>query len=363
MSNFDNNLDIHKDMVRSSTNGFQLQDQTSVVNMGNLASPSLLTVLMGGAQTSTNHLSTNVFQYDETEYTPQAFTGKAFTEKGADLAKNKGRTRFFEVGSKGVRFNASVEDYDGKRKAGTNEFMTEADVLQDQINKANQAAALDMELDFAAILTTGINRVAGGPFTAYDFHADILTGSRPAALTIDYASTTVNPFNVVRDEAKDMQNKLLSYGLNSVGMVVVCGDDYFEAARENEELSTVAREIRAEVDLVSQAAPSIDHKGYRYDNFYSQKAGVTYINYSASLIGGVKLIGAKDAYLFPIMSGAPLVEKVYAPAKVKGYVNKPAQEMYSWFVVDDFEGVTGWYEKNMLTVLARPDLIRKLDIA
>lgn len=363
MSNFDNNLDIHKDMVRSSTNGFQLQDQTSAVNMGNLASPSLLTVLMGGAQTSTNHLSTNVFQYDETKYVPQVFSGKSFTEKGKDLSKDKSKTRYFEVGSKGVRFNASVEDYDGKRKAGTNDFLTEADVLQEQINKANQAAALDMELDFAAILTTGINRVAGGPFIAYDFHDDILGGSRPAALTVDYASVAVDPFGVVRAEAKAMQNKLLSYGLNSSGIVVICGDDYFAAALENEEQSNIARELRVTVDLVSQAAPTIDHKGYRYDNFYSQKSGVTYINYSASLIGGVKLIGDKDAYLIPIMSGAPLVEKVYAPAKVKGYVNKPAQELYSWFVVDDFEGTSAWFEKNLLTVLPRPDLIRDLNIA
>jgi len=363
MSNFDSNLDVQKDMVRASGNGFQLQDQTPLVNMGNLSSPQLLTVLMGGAQTSTNHLRSNVFQYDEKDYNPQVFSGKSFTEKGADLSKDKARTRFFEVGSKGIRFNASVEDYDGKRKAGTDEFMTEADVLQDQINKANQAAALDMELDFASILTTGTNRVAGGPFTSYDFHDDILGSSRPTALRVDYASTTVNPAEAIRAQAQDMQNKLLSYGLNANGFVLICGDHYFSAAYEYEQMTTIARELRTTVDLVSQAVPTIDHKGYRYSNFESPTSGVTYINYSANIVAGTKLIADNDAYLIPIMSGAPLVEKVYAPAKVRGHVNKPAQEMYSWFAVDDFEGVSAWYERNMLTVLTRPDLIRKLDIA
>lgn len=363
MTTFDNEFDVQKDLVRAQGDGFQLQDQTPLVNMGNMASPQLLTVLMGGAQSATNHLNTNVFQYDEKNYVPQVFTGKSFTEKGKDLAKQKAKTRFFEVGSKGVRFNVSVEDYDGKRKAGTNEFLTEADVLADQIAKANQAAMLDMELDFASILTTGKNRVAGGPFTSYDFHTDILGSARPTALTVDYASASVNPAEVIRGEAQAMQNKLLSYGLNANGFIVICGDKYFSAAYEYEQMTTIARELRTTVDLVSQALPTIDHKGYRFPNFDSPTSGVTYVNYSANILAGTKMIGDKEAYLIPLISGAPLVEKVFAPAKVRGYVNQPAQEMYSWFAVDDFKGVTGWYERNCLTVLPRPDLIRNLDIA
>lgn len=363
MTQFDANLDIKKEMVRAEGNGFQLQDQTAAVNMGNEASPQLLTVLMGGAQTSTNHLKTNVFQYDETKYTPQVFGGKSFTEKGKRLAKEKAKTRYFEVGSKGVSYNVSVEDYDGKRKAGTNDLMTEVDVLEGQIKKANDAAALDMELEFAYILTTGKNRVAGGPFTEYDYHADILTGSRPAAVTVDFASTTYNPSDFVNAEVEKLQNKLVSYGLNASGFAVICGKDFFNAALENERQETVARDLRTTVDLVSQAVPTIDHKGYRFRNFDGVVAGVTYINYSANIIAGTPLIGAKAAYLIPIMSGAPLVEKVFAPAKVRGHVNTEAQEMYSWSMVDDFEGVTGWYERNMLTVLVRPDLIVDLDIA
>lgn len=362
MTQFDSNLDIHKDMVRSSAAGSHLQDQTSIVNMGNLASPMLLTALLGGALTSTNHLKTNVFQYDEKDYLPQTFSGKAFSEKGQDLKKDKAKTRFFEVGSKGVRLNVSVEDYDGKRKAGTNDFLTEADVLQDQINKANQAAALDMELDYAQILTAGTNRVAGGPFTSYDFHQDILGTARTAAVTVDYASTTVNPAEAVRNQAQLLQNKVLSYGLTANKMLVICGDDYFSAAYEYEQMTTIARELRTATDLVSEAVPTIVNNGYHFSTFVSPTSGVTYVNYSANILAGQKMIGDKDAYMVPMLSGAPLIEKIYAPAKVRGHVNKEAQEMYSWFKVDDFEGVTGWYERNMLTALLRPDLIVDLNI-
>jgi len=208
MTTFDSNIDIHKDMVRSSADGYALQDQTTVVNMGNLASPQLLTVLMGGTHTSENYLKGNIFQYDESRYTPQSFSGKSFSERGKDLKKDKSSIRFYEVGSKGLRLNVAVEDYDGKRKPGTNELKTEADVLQEQINKANDAAAFDMELDLAQLLTTGTNRVAGGPFTSYDFHQDILGSGRPSAVRIDFASATENPAIKVGNSVQKLQNKI-----------------------------------------------------------------------------------------------------------------------------------------------------------
>ena len=60
-------LDIQKELVTAKS--FLLQDQHEAVNMGNMAKPRLLTVLMGGADmTSKVFGNTHVFQYDETKY-------------------------------------------------------------------------------------------------------------------------------------------------------------------------------------------------------------------------------------------------------------------------------------------------------
>lgn len=356
--------DISKQLVAAKASGFNLQDQHAAVNMGNLTQPELLTILMGGGSVTNKVFGqTNVFQYDETKYVPQLVSGKAFTERGKDIEKQKAKTRYFEIGSKGIRLNVSPEDYDGRRKPGSTELMTEADVLANQITVAMQAFDLETELEYAQLLTAGTNRTAGGPFTSYDFHNDILGSTRPAATAVTFSDPQIDTQEVVRKTKNKLQAKAASYGLRVTGFIVICGDNFMDKVYEVEKQTSIARELRSTVDLVSQAIPTIDSNGYRFDNFYSEVAGVTYIRYGSQIIGATNLVGTNDAYMIPMLSGASLVTEAYAPAKVRGIVNTQAQAMYSWFYTDDFEGVTGFYESNKLSMLPRPDLITAMVVA
>ncbi len=362
MANF--NVDIKKELVRAEGAGFQLQDQHNAVNMGTDIRPELLTALMGGANLVNKvYGQTSVFQYDETKYTPQLVNGKRFDERGKDIGKDKAVTRYYEIGSKGIRLNVAPEDYDGRSKPGTNELLTEADVLADQIMKAQEAFVLETELEYGQLLTAGTNRTAGGPAASYDFHQDILGSARAAATTIDFASTTVDPHEVVRKQKNLLANKLAKYGLSADGYMVIAGENFMDAAYEAEKLESLGRPLRSTLDLASQAVPTIDSNGYRFDNFLSELSGVEYVRYGSNIIAGEKIIGDNDAYMIPLISGEGMVKEVYAPAKVRGIVNTQAMGMYSWFYTDDFAGVTGFYEQNKLTALVRPDLIVDLNVA
>lgn len=353
-------MDIKKELVAAQQNGFLLQDNIEAVNMGNMAKPRLLTVLFGGADTTANvYGSTSVFQYDETKYTPVSVSGKRFDERGKDIGKDSAKTRYFEIGSKGIRLNVAPEDYDGRRKAGTQELLTEADVLADQIAKAQDAFAIEAELEMAYLMTAGKNRTAGGPSTEYDFHLDILGSTRPAATSVDFSAPVVAPDVATRKIVNKLEDTLAAYGLSSNGVVVLCGDNYFDAAYEFEKQINIARDLRSTVDLVSQAMPKLQAGDYRYDNFVSATSGVTYIRYGAKFFGS-QLVGTNDAYMVPMIVGDTLVKNAFAPAKVQGIVNTQAREMYSWFYSDIFTGVTGFYEQNKLPMLPRPNLIISL---
>ena len=350
-------LDIQKELVTAKSNGFLLQDQHEAVNMGNMAKPRLLTVLMGGADmTGKVFGNTHVFQYDETKYTPQSVSGKRYDARGNDISKDVAKTRYYEIGSKGIRLNVAPEDYDGRRKPGTNELLTESDVLADQIMKAIDAFDIETELEYAQLLTAGTNRTAGGPAAVYDFHADILGSSRPAATSIDYASTTVDPDRAVAAVKNALDDRLAQYGLSSNGYIVIAGDNAFDKAYEFEKKIGIGRELRSTVDLVSQALPTINAGGYRFDNFDSPSSGVTYVRYGAKFFG-TRLIGTDAMYMIPLIVGDTLVKEAYAPAKVRGIINTQALSLYSWFFTDEFTGVTGFYEQNKLAMLPRPNLI------
>lgn len=359
-----NQFDITKQLVAAQGNGFQLNDMTTQVNMGNMAQPSLLTAIMGAASvTGKEYLDgTNIFEYDETNYTPATMNGKDFSQKGERLSTDKPRNRFFEVGSKGISLNVSPKDVVRRRRPGSTEHLALEDILNEQIMKAEGAVAFEEELESAQILTLGTNRTAGGPAPSYDFHDDILGSSRPAAATINFAGTAPVASTAIRNQTKVLRNRAAKYGLQVSGFDIIAGDDFFNAAYEYEKKVSIARDLRQQLDLVSQAVPVLVNGSFQYDNFDSPVSGVRYINYSASLAGS-KLIADDAAYLIPRLSGDVLVRKVYAPAQTTTYVNSVAQELYAWFYQDEFEGVTGFYEQNSLMTLPRPDLIISLVLA
>lgn len=353
-------IDIKKELVRSQSNGHQLMDQHDLVNMPNLSCPQLLTVLMGGGGINNRRYgTTSAFQYDEKDFTPVAVTSKRYDERGNDVPKDLPKTRFYEIPSKGVRVNAAPTDYDGRRKPGTNELLTEADVLADLAQKVMKGFDIETELEYGQILTLGTNRVTIG--TSYDFSLDITGDSRAAAATINFASVDYDPAIKVRGYVNEIKARASAYGLSVERCIVIAGDDFFDAAYEHEKLVTIARELRSNIDLASQALPQLRASSYLYDNFSSPTTGVQYIRYGASFFG-TQVVDHAEAFVIPILMDAPLVVDAFAPAKVQGIVNTQAREMYSWFYSNPFEGVVGMYESNRITILPRPDLIIALTI-
>ena len=353
--------DVQKELVRASANGFQLQEMHDSVEMGNMAKPMLLTALMGGT-TSTVFNQTSVFEYDLEKYTPVLVGGKSYTERGKDIPKDHAETRYYKIGSKGIRLNVAPSDVAERRKPGTNDFLSVEDILAKQNMKALDAFDFERELEYASLLTTRTNRTAGGPFPTYNFHQDILDAAIPAATEIDFDSVGADPRRDTRKAVEALEIKLASYGLRASAFVVICGGNYMDKAYSAEQLVNFGRELRSTVDLVSMAVPTITADGFRYQNFDSPVSGVTYIQYNGAL-GGSALVGANDAYLIPVIANESMVKEVYAPAMGSmADVNETASEMYIWSYEDNFEGVTAFYEQNKLSMLPRPDLITKLAI-
>lgn len=353
------NIDVQKELARASSNGFKFQDVHDSIEMGNLAQPKLLTVLMGGT-TSKVFNQTTVFEYDITKYAPVLVNGKSYTERGKDIPKDHAETKYYKIGSKGLRLNVASSDVAERRKPGTNEMLDMEYVLANQARKAVQAFDIERELEYASLLTTRTNRTAGGPFPTYDFHQDILGTAIPSATDIDFASVGADPQRDTRKAVAALEAKLATYGLTASAFVVVCGANYMDKAYSAEQLVNFGRELRNTVDLVSMAIPTISAAGFRYQNFDSPVSGVTYIQHQGSFAGTAS-IGLNDAYLIPIIANESLVKEVFAPAigSAADY-DKPARELYSWYNDDNFEGTTIFYDQNKLSMLPRPDLIVKL---
>lgn len=355
-------FDVQKELVRASSNGYLLQEMHSAIQMGNLAKPQLLTAMMGG-NTSTVYNQTTVFEYDIEKYTPVLVSGKSYTERGLDMPKERAETKYFKIGSKGIRLNVAPADVAERRKPGTNDFLPLADILANQTRKAVDAFDFERELEYASLLTTRTNRTAGGPFPTYNFHQEILDSAIPAATAIDFDSVGAKPREATRKVVTALEAKLASYGLRASAYVVICGGNYMDKAYEAEQMINFGRELRSTLDLVSMPLPTISADGVRYMNFDSPVSGVTYVQYEASL-GGNRLVGADDAYLIPIVASESLVKEVYAPAiGSMADLNQAAREMYAWYSEDNFSGTTAWFEQNKLSMLPRPDLIVKLAIA
>lgn len=353
--------DIKKQVIRARNSGFNLIDQHDAIEMGDMRKPRLLTRLMAGATDAIMN-QTSVFEYDLTKYVPATVTGKAYTERGNDIEKDLAEQRYYKIGSKGVRLNASPADAWEKRKPGTNEFLTVEEVNAGLIVKAVDAFDIERELEFASLLTAGVNRTAGGPFPVYNFHQDILGTARPAATSVDFTTNGADPLRQIRGLVDVMSDRVAKYGLSMNGVAVICDSNFFEAAFKAEQRLTFGREIRGSLDLATMGVPTIDADNFRYQNFDSAEADATFIKYGASL-GGGKLIGSDKAYMVPILGSERLVLETYAPAVTMSTVNEMAREMYSWTYTDEFEGITSFFDENKLSMLPRPDLIIELEAA
>ncbi len=349
-------IDIQKAMVQVQGNGFSLTNNTDLVQFGPLK-PRLLTTLLG-ANNQVNQVTfnTNSFQYDELTATSQLPAGKSFSERGKDIEKDGARILQYAIGSKGIRLNAKPQDYVGRRKYGSEtEFMTEADVVAGLNVKNADGWELDMELGLREILINDNNRVAGGPFPTYNYYTDIIGSARPAAQNMLLATSTTVIVDM-RKQRKLLLQEVARAKLSASKVICLCGDTFFNQRYEVEVQETLARDLRNELDLASMKVPTVSDGEFLYDNFESHD-GILYVNYGADIVGGEKMIPDLEARLIPVLQGDGLIKLGFAPSQTRTYVNTQALTMYSWNYEDEFEGVTAFYERNMLEVLQRPKLI------
>lgn len=350
--------EVSKALGEVQGSAFQLEDITEAVNLVQ-AKPGLLTALLGGA-INDRLLMTDTFKWDEESDSAALPDGKAYSAYGKEIQKDVPRQLRYAVPSFGIKFSVAPGDYAGRRKPGTNEFLTEEDVVAKMNVKAAQAWANFDELAIAQLITTDTNIVRGGPFAVYNYHTEIAGGARAAATDMDLGSTTLDFYQTFREQRRLLQQELERNMDSASQIVVVCGDAFFDDRYAIEQREGLAREIKFGLDLATQP---INETGFGSGNYnyawFDSMDGLRYINYGSEIIAGSPLIGANNAYMIPV-GAQNLMCMAYAPAQTREYVNQEAQRMYAWSNITSRQGVTVWQESNKLPVLMSPTCVRWL---
>lgn len=355
---FSNSTEISK-ALGDKGQGFEMMDILPLIDEPNLRKPQLLTVLMGGGNlTNRVYNETNSFRYDMKDFKPQLFGSKPYHERGPVLTQDRARNIYFDIPSLGAVTNIKPSDYRNQRMPGTNRLKQVEDVIAELNAKAIVANDLTREMEYATLLTAGTNYVNQGYFDQYDYSLAITGSSRAAATDVDFATDP----STVTQAVRTVKDRAAAWGRTVSRVYIVAGDEFFQEAFEWQQLEGFFREIRGNVDLMSQQVPEMLAGDYSYENFYAPTLGaVTFVRYNAE-INGTALIGSKDAYVLPVLADAPMVLEVFAPANTIDAANKTAQDLYAWTRTDNFSGVVTMYETNRLPLLPRPDLIVKLTL-
>lgn len=351
--------DVRKQVSEAQGSAFQLEDVSELVQRREVT-PKLLTAIMGGeARETTNR--TDTYKYDDIAFTAQIPDGKAYTDYGKDITKDRPRQLIYSIPSFGIKFNVSPTDYVGRRKPGTTDFLTEADIVAQMTDKSENVFTLLDELGWANLLTTDTNIIRGGPYTQYNFYTEITGGARGSATSMELDQASADHAGLARAEKKALLMELGKSMDSATRIVVLCGDTFFNQRLEIERNQSLARPLKSEIDLASQevGTDSWGSMTFNYDWFKGALDGLTYINYGAEVIAGTNLIADTAAYMIPLGSSY-FTRAAYAPAVTRQYVNTEALKMYAWTNVDDRQGVTSIFETNKLFSYINPRYVRVL---
>ncbi len=348
-------VELMKAVSASTGDAYRMEDITSPIIRKPLK-PGLLTAIL---TPFADYLQTDVFSFDNIEYSAQLPTGKSKTDVSeASLTKDHPNKKFFQVPSFGLGYTLTPLDVAKRRKMGTNELLAVEDVIAEMEEKLGIAWDLHKELGLATLLTTDQNIVSGGPFTQYNFHTEMTGGARGAATDMDLGSTTIEQFIAHQEQKELLEEELARYGLGAERIAVICGRTYFNSRLEIEKQEGLARDLKSTKDLVSELVPSMSDGSFSYSMFESHD-GLIYIKYSAN-IAGTKLIADEDAYMVPLGITENLITTAYAPALDMEYVNTVALPMYTYAKEDRRAGITVQTESNCLYANLRPKAVKHL---
>lgn len=351
---------VAKALAQIEGSGFMLEDISSVVDQRAAVKPGLMTALLAGsAQTSFNRGDT--YRYDRTDTEDQLPGVKRYDAKGADINKDKADTIRFGIPSFGLRSNVSPADYIGKRKPGTQEFLTEADVVAEMNRKATNAFSLMDEVAINQVITLDTGYGDGSLGVNNGNYYTVLTGgARGAKTVIDIDSTTTDVVTAMREQRRLISQELERANDSASQFICICGDTFFDERYIEEQNTANNREIKFGLDLLSQpiGEDSFGAGTYNYA-YFDAMDGIRYINYGSTIINGSKLIGDTHGYLIPF-GASKFLQFAFAPATTRTYANTEAQSMYAWSFSDEFKGVTTFYESNKLFMNKNPRAIGTL---
>lgn len=353
----DGSVDVYKALTESSA--FQFEDITSTVLEHTPVQPKLLSTLLGASEFSKDYLMSDTFKLDLTYETAALPAGKPYSGMGPDLVKDVPKQHIWSVPSFGIRFNVSPADYILRRKPGTTDMLTEADVIAAMNKKANLAWELHKELAIAQLITADTNIISSGPFSIYNFYTELTGGARAAATAVELDDVNTDSIAIMNTQKKTLKQNLARAGESASTIMCLCGDTFFSQRFEIEQNTSLARELKSMKDFASEAVTSVNIAGWDYDAFKGALDGILYVNYGSEIIAGTNLIADTAGWLIPLGANRFLHE-AYAPARTRQYANTQALNMYAWTNIDDRSGVTTMYEQNILYADINPTFIISL---
>ena len=316
--------------------------------------PKLLTSIL---TPSINTHRGKSFLYDVEQAVQGTFTGKSYSAKGDSLEKPGASQLAFGIPSFGLTWNVLPGDFAGKRIPNGEGFMDAAYIATRQAQQAMNAMDILNEVGMAELLVNDRNYLAGGNFTQYDYSAKINGASRATAKDLTLGSDDiVATRQILAKERKLIEQALGVAGKSARGFMLICGDTLFEKLWDQQAQTGLARPLMNTLDLASMQMPTMFDGTFRYDNF-SSEAGMTIVNYGASIIGGSKMIGDDNGYLVAVgVEDAITIE--LAPADTMDTVNQEAEAMYMFTEEGLRTGISTEIETNRLFLNRNPELIR-----
>jgi hypothetical protein len=241
------------------------------------------------------------------------------SQRGGD----RGEARPFKTSRLAKASRITADELQGIRQFGSE---TELKQLQTEMARRQLLIKNDFDLtkeNMRLGAVQGLVKDADGS-TIYDWASEF---GQTIPAEVDFDLDNASPAaGVLRQKCtaavRSITRGLKGLGGNSVRIMSICGDDFWDNLIAHQE-------VRATYLNYQAAAALRDPVAWETFNF----GGITWTNYRGTDDGSTVAVPAAKAKFFPV--GAGIFQECYAPAERFEFVNTPGQPTYSWVVVDD----------------------------